>query len=172
MKFEIKEANTEDISLINRIIQNVWQQMPYKDWFAPDDEQILQNLLQYNNGTIWKAVVDNTNIIAGFLIVTYPGLDSENLGYDISLSKDKLSQVAHMDTIVVLPDYRGHRLQQKLTTYAESILKEKGFKYLMCTIHPNNVYSLNNMQKCGYKVILEKLKYGGLPRCILLKEIT
>jgi len=77
-----------------------------------------------------------------------------------------------MDTIIVHPLYRGQGLQQKLTALAEQDLRSRGFRYFMCTIHPDNKYSKDNMEKQNYKVVKEALKYGGLPRLILLKKFA
>ena len=42
----------------------------------------------------------------------------------------------------------------------------------MCTIHPDNIYSMQNALKLGYKNILTKEKYGGKIRAIMLKEVA
>jgi len=42
---------------------------------------------------------------------------------------------------------------------------------LMCTIHPDNVYSLYNMNKLGYEVKTTVKCYGDNIRHVLLKEL-
>ena len=108
---------------------------------------------------------------AGLFTTIFPGLGPENLGRDLGFSDEDLLKSAHMETVVIAPEYRGHHLQARLMSKAEEDLKATGYKHLLCTIHPENPYSLNNVLSLGYKV--EKLveKYGGLPRNILLKEI-
>ena len=44
------------------------------------------------------------------------------------------------------------------------------FVYLMCTVHPENRFSRYNMESHGYQVKKIARCYGGLERCILLKE--
>lgn len=41
----------------------------------------------------------------------------------------------------------------------------------MCTVHPENYYSRNNVIRQGYEVVLTKEKYGGYIRDILLKKL-
>lgn len=108
---------------------------------------------------------------AGLFTTIFPGLGEENLGRDLGFSDEDLMKSAHMETVIIAPEYRGHHLQARLMAKAEEDLKSAGYKHLLCTIHPENPYSLNNALSLGYKV--EKLveKYGGLPRNILLKEI-
>lgn len=55
---------------------------------------------------------------------------------------------------------------------AERLLDTDQYYYLMCTIHPDNQFSRHNMEIHGYEVKRTALCYGGLPRCILLKELT
>ena len=81
-------------------------------------------------------------------------------------------RVAHMDTAAVLPQYRGHQLQYRLMQAAEADLRALGFRYLMGTIHPDNIYSMNNGLKQGYRIIGEKIKHGGKRRAILMKELV
>ncbi|MBQ4050678.1 MAG: GNAT family N-acetyltransferase, partial [Oscillospiraceae bacterium] len=94
-----------------------------------------------------------------------------NLGRELSFSKDQLLLCAHMDSAAVLPGYRGHKLQARLCAMAEQELKKLGYRYLLCTVHPDNRFSLQNMQKSGYEIQKTMFKYGGLPRHILLKTL-
>ena len=66
-----------------------------------------------------------------------------------------------MDSIAILPKYRGHKLQYRLMQTAEGDLRAKGFKYLMCTVHPDNCYSRDNIVSQGYESVAVKEKYGG-----------
>ena len=93
------------------------------------------------------------------------------MGRDAGLPEEELPLVAHMDTAAVLPQYRGHQLQYRLMQAAEADLRAMGFRYRMGTIHPDNVYSMNNGLKQGYQIIGEKLKHGGLRRAILMKDL-
>ena len=159
MKFVFRKATKKDIPALGRMMREVWETMEQKEWFAQyDAEKYITDLFNTRKGDVWQA--------------TYPGGGNENLGYDIGLSNSELSLVAHMDTIVVHPLYRGQGLQQKLTALAEQDLCSRGFRYFMCTVHPDNKYSKDNMEKQNYKVVKEALKYGGLPRLIFLKIVS
>ena len=54
---------------------------------------------------------------------------------------------------------------------AEEIIKRKKMRYLMATVHPDNIYSLRNMEKLGMKAVLETKKYGGKQRYIMCKTL-
>ena len=172
MEFTFEKATINDIAALTQLVEEVWNTIEHKEWFALYDiSDYIREFVDTEKGCIWKAIDTATRRIAGIYIVTYPGTDADNLGYDIGLSESQLLQVVHMDTVAVHPFYRGHGLQQTFTLLMERELLSGGFRYFMCTVHPDNIYSKSNMEKCGYKVMKTSLKYGGLPRLILLKNI-
>ena len=117
---------------------------------------------------LWLAM-DRGQIAAAFDVL-YPGMKSFNYGYDLGLTEQELLQVIHMDTSAVHPSFRGQGLQGKMVREAEVALSGQGKKILLCTVHPENKYSLNNMLKHGYVIQKRVLKYGS-ERFILRKEI-
>lgn len=187
--------DTVDISI--QKIKEIWAKMPTPEWFAMDSDEEIREY--FTSGRSWLYVakekitensVDSGSLtdsvksvfyndardfdcpeFAGLFTTIFPELGPENLGRDLGFSDEDLMKSAHMETVVIAPEYRGHHLQARLMAKAEEDLKAAGYKHLLCTIHPNNPYSMNNALSLGYKV--EKLveKYGGLPRNILLKEI-
>lgn len=170
VNFIFPKATSEDIPALLRLVETVWENMEHKEWFALDDAAAYMNgLLATGKGRIWKAIDRKTCRLAGLYAITCPGTDSDNLGYELELPETDLLQVVHMDAVVVDPLYRGCGIQRKLTDLAEQEFAAEGYRYFMCTIHPDNIYSKNNMEKSGYRVVKKVFKYGGLPRLILLK---
>ncbi len=169
--FHIERAEAADYQIFADIIQEVWGAMDHKDWYAADNADYTYRMLTTGEGTGYKAVEDATGQIAGIFLVTFPGLSEMNMGRDAGLLEEELPAVAHMDSAAVLPRFRGHQLQYRLMQTAEQDLRSMGYRYLMCTIHPDNVYSLSNVLRQGYRVVGQKLKHGGYPRAILLKKL-
>ena len=58
-----------------------------------------------------------------------------------------------------------------MTQHAEGDLRQMGNRYLLCTVHPENVISRSNVMKQGYQKMLTKEKYGGFLRDIWMKNI-
>ena len=75
-----------------------------------------------------------------------------------------------MDTVVVHPDYRGLGLQKRLMQTAETELSKAGQHILMCMVHPENRYSLNNVLSQGYTICTTVDMYGSI-RHVLRKDI-
>lgn len=170
-RIRIEKAGPADYEAIISLIEEVWQQLDRKEWFVADNAQYTRELLSSGTGRAYKAVDCDTGRLAGIFIAVLPGTSRENLGYDIGLPQDELSLVAHMDTAAVLPEYRGQKLQYRLMQMAEEELKKEGLRYLMCTVHPQNRYSRENVLRQGYEVAATKEKYGGYLRDILLKRL-
>ncbi len=167
----IKRAAIEDYQIMADVIQSVWQQIRQKDWFVADDSEYTCHMLTEGNGIGYKAFEKDSGALAGVFIAALPGNREENLGRDIGLSQEELGKVAHMESVAILPEYRGNGLQYVLMNTAEEELRKQGYRYLMCTVHPENIYSKNNIIKQGYQVVMTKEKYGGYLRDILLKEL-
>lgn len=170
MEFRIERASAENYAAIAEVIQQVWEQLPRKDWFVADDAEYIDHILHTGKGIAYMAMTD-AGSLAGVFIVTFPKSDEENLGRDIGLPEEEWNGVAHMDSVAILPEYRGHNLQFCLMQTAEEELRHLGYHSLMCTVHPDNVFSKGNIEKQGYVVVKTTEKYGGYQRDILMKTI-
>lgn len=45
-----------------------------------------------------------------------------------------------MDTVAVHPNFRGYGLQRLLISQAEEALSKTQYRYLLCTVHPENSF--------------------------------
>ena len=167
-------ATREDIKEIKEIMDVAMNLLEHKEWYVPDDEEFLERHIDAE-GYILKYEVEereNSTQIAGFLVVRYPKKAKDNLRVYLPEEEAVLpEEVEHMESAAVLPKFRGQHIQQKLLAYAENMEREKGTKYLMGTVHPDNVYSLGSLEREGYSCLLETEKYGGLKRKIVAKKL-
>ncbi|MGN0371350.1 MAG: GNAT family N-acetyltransferase [Enterocloster sp.] len=171
MDLVIEKAVPGDSRAISELIKTVWEQMDRKEWYVIDDEKYIYDLLSSGKAIGYKAVDWDNGKLAGIFYVIFPGKSEGNLGRDIGLPEEELELVAHMDSAAILPEYRGNDLQYRMMQEAERELTERGFRYLMCTVHPENHYSRGNVLQQGYQVMATKEKYGGYLRDILMKRI-
>lgn len=159
------EENINEILSLHPIIREM---LIDDDIFYFDDYDFYKYQLK-KEGKILGCYLGNHLIAYGVMI--FPGYDDENLGYDLNFNRDELPYVAHLDSFLVHPNYRGNKLQYKISTLLENIAIEKGCKHLCSTVAPSNIYSLNNLLDVGLEIKLEKLKYGEKLRYILHKSI-
>lgn len=171
MEFRIEKATVEEAEQIAALIEEVYETMPQKEWYVPDNAEYTNAMLASRRGVVYKAIEEESLELAAILMALYPGVCEENLGNEIGLSAHQLTEVVHMESAAVHPKYRGHGLQARLMEVAEQEACQRNKHYLMCTIHPSNQFSMNNALKLGYHVMDTKLKYGGKIRNILLKMV-
>ena len=167
MEITIRKGTLEDTESLIALLQEVWQGMENKEWLYLDKPEEVRDMMSDGTMQLWVAM-DGDRIAASFDILI-PGLQNFNYGYDLGFDEATLLQVANMDTIAVHPKYRGMGLQQQLMTEAENWAFANGYPILLCTVHPENHYSLQNMLKLGYKIQKELPKYGST-RYVLRKN--
>lgn len=168
---KVEKALVTDAKEIMALIRYVHDNMENQQWYVIDSAEYYSHHLEEGKGVGYKAVDTETGKIVGIFIAIIPETIETNLGYDIGFIEEKAKRVAIMDTVAILPEYRGKNLQYRTMLAAEKDLKEQGYQYLLCTVHPENHFSLHNVQKQGYEIVITKEKYGGFLRHILLKEI-
>lgn len=165
MNFQIRKIGLSEVNKYLEFLHEVKAMMEQDEWFFLDPDEEVYELMEQGAMGIWLAE-DGARIAAVFCVV-YPGMGKFNLGYDLGFSEEDLRRVVHMDTAAVHPDYRGHGLQYGMMLHAERELKGR---ILMCTIHPDNCFSLNNVLKQGYTIEKKTKKYGSI-RYILRKDL-
>ena len=168
MHFTFRKGISQDAEAFILFLEEVKAGMQQKEWFYLDPPDTVRKMMEEGTMELWVAM-DGDRIAAAFDIL-YPGLASYNYGDDLNLMQEELLQVIHMDTSAVHQDYRGLGLQRKMVDTAETELRGKGKRILLCTVHPENRYSLHNMLAQGYAVQKRVEKYGS-ERYILRKDI-
>lgn len=174
--YEMRLITKEELGAVIDLQQYVYDRLPnknvlyvdtYKDMF--DDMKLGAQVIGVYNG--------NKELIA-YRYIGFPGQNDKNLGLDINLPTNELKRVAHLETTVVRPDYRGNSLQSLTLQQAVPLIEELGYRHLLCTVSPQNFYSLFNIMKNGLKIKALKKKYGseengkdGLWRFILHRDI-
>ncbi len=168
MEIEIRKGTIADIEAHIALLREVREAMPNKAWFYLDTPEEVRQMMADGIMELWVAM--DGSRLAGTFDLLIPGLEDFNYGYDLGFSGSELLHVVNMDTAAVHPDYRGLGLQRKLMETAEAELAGRGKRILMCTVHPENRFSLNNILKQGYTIQKEVRKYGSV-RYILRKDI-
>lgn len=161
----IRRCLREEAPQVIRLVQEVWRQVADKSWFAVDEDGYLDTVCRDEHTLIWGAFFGEH--LAAVLIVVLP----ETERYLDAWLPDAALPVAYMDIVAVSPDFRGYRLQQRLMQEAEPELKAQGIVYLQCTVHPDNIYSRNNIRALGYEELAEAHLYGGSPRVVFGKRL-
>jgi len=169
----ISERELEEVVALQQVVYN---QLPNKQVLYIDSYQ--EMLTDMRLGAKVIGVFNEDDRIIAYRYVGFPGHDDKNLGNDIYLPKKELEKVVHLETTVVHPDYRGNGLQSLTLEQLIPVIKDLGYKHLLCTVSPQNYFSLFNIMKNGLKIKALKKKYEdtkngkeGLWRFILHRNL-
>ncbi|MBE6514909.1 MAG: GNAT family N-acetyltransferase [Thermoplasmata archaeon] len=165
--FDISVCSSSDIDAVSDVMESISEDIHDNDLFCADDRDfILRHIV--SEGFVLKAMADGR--VVAFLIVRYPHGAEDNLGRDGGLSGNDLDVVFHVESVAVLPEYRGNGLQRELVGIGEQRAVSDGYTEAYATVSPRNSHSLDNMLKLGYEVLREAPKYGSV-RLILHKSM-
>lgn len=166
-KYILRLATLEDAYEIWKVMDISSKAMEQKEHFICDDLNYVKDILT-GHGFGVVACTENGTIV-GNLLVKYPGLSEENLGYDVFVKN--LMRVVHMDSASVHPKHRGHHLESRMIAFAETLIDTSKHRYSFATVAPENTASLKSLERNGYQVMVTKEKYGGLMRCVMMKKL-
>ena len=123
-----KLATKDNAKEIYKIMYETYKNLDDKNTFVCDKLADIEKWLEKKGFGV--LAYNNQQKIIGFLIVSYPGQSKDNLGNDINLYKKELDKVAHMESAIVIPEYRGNGIQQQMIQYAENNIDKNKYRYL------------------------------------------
>lgn len=167
-KLTIRKGTVRDTQAFLDLLHDVKNAMAQPEWFFLDPDEDVRDMM--SDGRMHLITVIDGEKLAGAFDWIAPGLGEFNYGYDLGLTDEELLTVANMDSVAVRPEYRGLGLHRRLQAAAEEDAISAGFKILLCTIHPDNVYSLRNALQLGYTIAAKLPKYGSV-RYLLRKDV-
>ncbi len=195
--FYYRLAAPGDLDAIMALLENTSNAIEDKNLFVADDRDFVRRHIggageillaaageeaagnsQGNRGNTGKCqpvnrhIGNDTDTLAGFLMLRFPEKEADNLGRDMGLNDRELLSVVHMESAAVAQRFRGRKIMQKLIARGEALAQSRGYTYAMCTVSPDNPWSLSNMLACGYEIVKTCQKYGGRQRHILFRRLT
>ena len=170
--YSLRLARSEEAEALHALMMGVWEGLENREVFAVEDLDLDWVRDKLGPGGFGVVACGPDGRLAGMLLMAYPGLSPENLGWDVGLPEAELNRVCLMETAAVLPAHRGHGLERRMLAFAEEQMAGSPFRYLMATISPDNPPSLRSAEKCGYRILTTKEKYGGHLRHILGKPVN
>ena len=168
MDIVIRKGSVEDTEALIRFLVEVRNEMTHPEWFHLDPADEVREYMRSGTMQLWLAM-DGDRIAAVFDYLI-PGTESYNYGYDLGFGREELLRVINMDNAAVHPAYRGRGLQRRMIQVAEDEICFSGPHILLCTVHPDNRFSLENVLKQGYTIQRMLPKYDSV-RYLLRKDI-
>ncbi|MFR5265280.1 GNAT family N-acetyltransferase [Clostridium sp.] len=159
-----------DLNRFMEFQEKIIQALDNKELYAPTTISEYLDCLEKPHYILGIENLSNNELIAvGIYLLN--GLDEENYGYDLDFPKEDLLKTSQILSTLVSPQFRGNKLQQLICEKFIETALIHGDKYITATVSPINPYSLNTFLALGFKVEKEKLKYGGLRRYVLSKNL-
>lgn len=168
MAITIRKGTAADLDAFVNLLCIVRESMLVKEWFYLDSKEDFRQHMASGIMELWLA--EDSGRVVGVFDLLIPGLREWNYGYALDMTTEELIRSVNMDSVAVHPDYQGLGLQRKLLLEAEQWLSSRGNWTLLCTVHPENRFSLNNVKKLGYEVQKQLSIYGSV-RYLLQKNI-
>lgn len=168
MNVVFRQAVCEDLDKLDEILIRTSAEVNDPEVFVTDDRAYLSRHIA-EDGFILIALVSEE--AAGFLLVDFPDGGDADLAHDLGWESARRLLGAHMDIACVLPEYRGFGLQKRLLRESEGILLSMGYRYALATVYPDNQPSVRSLLSSGYVIGATGLKYGGVLRHTVWKEL-
>lgn len=165
----IKALNLDYIEKIMHLQNVILEGLENKELYADTEREEFEEYIRENGKIIGVLTKDDDLIAMG--VFAKKGYDKGNYGYDLDITGEKLLEVGQIESTVVREEFRGNRLQKIICIELEKIAKQQNISTLCATASPYNKFSVNTFLTLGYKIKKDKLKYGGLRRFVLVKEI-
>ncbi len=157
----------DDCLIVASFIDSQLATIP-KNFFFPPNSKIIDKSLNNQTG-ISHGAFDNDKLI-GIRLTYFPGLDTENHGYDLNYSEEELKQVAQFHGTLVVDDRRYKGIGNHLVKINCKEIFEKSFLRILATVHPDNLNSIKMLVNNGFSNRLITNKYKNLPRIIFEKN--
>lgn len=165
MKLEDLRVECENIDLDKYISyrEDIKKNMEHPDWLGDFLKSDLEYLLN-NCSKIW-IFYNGEEYVSSMMLIPSDEKSINKFGLNLDY-KD----VVDYGPMFVNPNYRGNKLQAQMLEYLNNYSKKLGYKYAAGTIHPDNIFSINNLVNDGFKYIDTKEFTRGT-RNIYLKDL-
>lgn len=137
--------------------------MEHPEWLGSFTKEDLEFMLK-NGSKIWVYYL-NKEPVCSMIFIPANKEALENLELNL-----EPKEVANYGTMIVNPNYVGNRLQYQMLKELDNYSKNNNYKYATATIHPDNIFSINNILKAKFNLVGQKEFKRGL-RNIYLKTL-
>jgi hypothetical protein len=162
--YKLIHAEIKDIPQIMDFQSNVIAKLNRKDFFCPLVEKEFIDPIKINKGVY--LIFNNAELIALAVLNVKPNKDIMK-----EYALDRTNNIALFDSIMVKDEYRGNKITCAVLKYSLEEAKKYNITSIIATIHPENIYSLNNFLEAGY-YILKTIQIHGGKRYIMEKDIN
>ena len=155
--------NNIDLDEYLKFYKEVRDNMEYPEWLGTFTKEKLIDILS-SGGKIFN-YYDKDILVSSIMYIPIKEktLIKHNINHDVN-------EVCSLGPVMVNPKYIGNGLQYQMMNKFNEYVKSKNQRYIFTKVHPDNIYSIWNIEKSGYK-FLEYYVSNGEERNCYLKEV-
>lgn len=162
---QYKKINVKDKEKLIRLIDEVLTNLERKDFFIPFTDDEIEEMFD-NNKVIIYGAYDEDKLI-GTAQLYYEQSYIGDIKKIINLKSDK---VAELGGYLVLENYRNQGIMKNLEKILIKEASNLNLKYIVITVHPDNIASNKTTESTGAKIV-KKALLGEYLRNIYLLEV-
>jgi hypothetical protein len=162
--YEMRFLREDELDEAYRLHQIVVSGVAHPHMFRADSRDFMAQQIARRGRTV-GTFCDGR--LAGYAAISFPDGDPDNLGRDLPLPDAELDHLADYDGSAVHPDFRGNRLQKRMTFIRHKYALAHDRYHILGTVSPLNPVSLSNFLGLGCRVKNLKTKYAGMLRFII-----
>ena len=165
---ELKELKCIDYDIdldeYLKFYKYVRDNMKHPEWLGTFTKEELEYILSHD-GRIFN-YYDNDILVSSimYIPITKKTLIKHNINHDVD-------EVCSLGPVMVNPKYVGNNIQYQMQTMFDSYVKGINKKYIFTKVHPDNIYSIRNVEKSGYKFLEYYESHDGPRNCYLKQEV-
>ncbi len=148
MKLEDLKVVSENVDLDEylKLYKYVRDNMEHPEWLGTFTKEEIIDILNIG-GKIWMYYDNTTPVCSAFYIPSSnKSLRKHNIEYDES-------QTGSLGPVMVSKEYVGNNLQLQMQNVVNKYNESLGHKHMFTKAHSDNIYSIRNILKDGYKVV-------------------
>lgn len=158
------QSSNIDLDKYIEFRERVRSMMEHPEWLGEISKEELENMLSIG-GKIW--IYSNGDIPVCSWMFIPAGEDAKD---DLEIDGIDYNLMGDIGPVFVNFDYLGNGLMYQMLLEYDKYLESIGYKYVMTTVHPDNIFSSRNMIKNGMKKVSQKTFKRGI-RDIYFKEL-
>jgi len=158
----IRRAEPADLCAILAIQDKIIDELSDKSLFIPTEKNNIKKYIE--NKDVFFACVKTPCGVGAYSYTLF----NDSSDYIVENFKNK--KVALFDSVVVMPELRGNRLQKTLKEFSCNQAKKANQDIITAIVSPNNKYSLDNFTQNGFE-ILKTIKFESFDRYLVYKNL-
>ena len=162
----IRKLTLDDKEKLDALIEVIEENLADPNFWLPINDTAREHFFD-DDWTEFYGMFDG-EVLAAAAALFY---NEHEFGESVKELNSGITGVAEIGRAMVHPEYRGSNLLYSINTKLVEVAREKGFRYLLATIYPENLPSQRSFIKLGMTKQTTYRKSSGFVRDVFLMKI-